>query len=129
MVNRNRYANACALPCNSSLPCIIGNLLIAGSNNAYAAIGSDVCAAADMRGYIVVNHINGNTAGYTCTLSGNRYTNTDIFDMRRTISINCKVVNVHSAAVYSRISLLNNTVNCNTCAYAGTLPSNGSSIS
>ena len=70
-----------------------------------------------MRSYVICNHINCNAAGYACCATCT-YTYTNIFDTRCTISINSKVINMHCAAVYGCISILNNTVNGNTCTNA-----------
>ena len=72
-----------------------------------------------MRSYVICNHINCNAAGYACCATCT-YTYTNIFNTRCTISINSKVINMHCAAVYRSIGLLDNAVNGYACTYTGT---------
>ena len=72
-----------------------------------------------MCGYVIFNHVNGNAAGYAsrtaCTC-----TNTDVLNTWSCIGFNGKVVNIHCAAVYRSIGLLDNAVNGYACTYTGT---------
>ena len=99
---------------------IVGNLLITGCYNAYGTISNNGCTTADTCGYVVFNHVNSYAAGYACTAACYANTNTDIGNLRRCVGVNGKVVNIHCAAIYRSIGLLDNTVNGNACTDAST---------
>ena len=72
-----------------------------------------------MCGYVIFNHVNGNAAGYASRTACS-CTNTDVLNTWSCIGFNGKVVNIHCAAVYRSIGLLDNAVNGYACTYTGT---------